>query len=47
LCLLSSSLGDTVVNVIIGEHHLFTLLAVADVDVAKIASAHEIAQRAD
>jgi len=47
LCLLPGPAGDEVVEVVVGEHDLFALLAATDVHVAKIASAHEIAQRAD
>jgi hypothetical protein len=43
LHLLSGPAGNKIVEIRIGEHHLFALLAAADVDVAKIASAHEAA----
>jgi hypothetical protein len=47
VCLLPSPLGDKIVKVAIREHHLFALLAVADVHVAKLTGTDEIAKRAD
>jgi hypothetical protein len=47
LCLPPGPAGDKIVKVIVGEHHFFTQLAAADVDVTEIAAANETAKRAD
>jgi hypothetical protein len=47
LCLLPGTAGDEIVKIRIGEHHLFTLPAAADVDVAKLAAGNEAKKRSD
>jgi hypothetical protein len=44
-CLLPGPAGDKIVEVVVGEHHFFALLAATDVDVTKVASADEAAKR--